>query len=184
MRSTGSSSRAAATSTPRTYGAERTPGDRQAEALARRRRARDARGGARRATCPCSPSAAARSSSTSPAAATSCSTCRTSVGARAAQGAARVLLRARRVDRAAEPARQRCSASTRPVKSHHHQGIGPHRRRVCAPVAWAEDGIVEGLEDPGEALRARRALAPGGRRGLRALPGARGRGARYREAAA
>jgi putative glutamine amidotransferase len=34
-----------------------------------------------------------------------------------------------------------------PVKSHHHQGIG----RVgdgLEPVAWAEDGTVEGLEDP------------------------------------
>lgn len=34
-----------------------------------------------------------------------------------------------------------------PVKSHHHQGIG----RVgdgLVPVAWAEDGTVEALEDP------------------------------------
>jgi putative glutamine amidotransferase len=34
-----------------------------------------------------------------------------------------------------------------PVKSHHHQGVG----RVgdgLEPVAWAEDGTVEGLEDP------------------------------------
>lgn len=36
-----------------------------------------------------------------------------------------------------------------PVKSHHHQGMG----RIgdgLRPVAWAEDGIVEGLEDPGK----------------------------------
>jgi putative glutamine amidotransferase len=36
---------------------------------------------------------------------------------------------------------------TAPVKSHHHQGLG----RVGAglePVAWAEDGSVEALEDP------------------------------------
>jgi putative glutamine amidotransferase len=34
-----------------------------------------------------------------------------------------------------------------PVKSHHHQGMG----RIGAglrEVAWAEDGVVEGLEDP------------------------------------
>jgi gamma-glutamyl-gamma-aminobutyrate hydrolase PuuD len=34
-----------------------------------------------------------------------------------------------------------------PVKSHHHQGFG----RIGAglrEVAWAEDGVVEGLEDP------------------------------------
>jgi putative glutamine amidotransferase len=34
-----------------------------------------------------------------------------------------------------------------PVKSHHHQGIG----RIgdgLREVAWAEDGVVEGLEDP------------------------------------
>ena len=36
-----------------------------------------------------------------------------------------------------------------PVKSHPHQGMG----RIgdgLRPVAWAEDGIVEGLEDPGK----------------------------------
>ncbi len=35
------------------------------------------------------------------------------------------------------------------MKSHHHQGMG----RIgdgLRPVAWAEDGIVEGLEDPGK----------------------------------
>jgi gamma-glutamyl-gamma-aminobutyrate hydrolase PuuD len=35
-----------------------------------------------------------------------------------------------------------------PVKSHHHQGVG----RVgdgLVETAWAEDGTVEGLEDPG-----------------------------------
>jgi putative glutamine amidotransferase len=35
-----------------------------------------------------------------------------------------------------------------PVKSHHHQGLG----RVGAGLreaAWADDGTVEGLEDPG-----------------------------------
>ena len=36
-----------------------------------------------------------------------------------------------------------------PVKSHHHQGFG----RIgdgLNEVAWAEDGVVEGLEDPGK----------------------------------
>jgi gamma-glutamyl-gamma-aminobutyrate hydrolase PuuD len=36
-----------------------------------------------------------------------------------------------------------------PVKSHHHQGYG----RIgdgLREVAWAEDGVVEGLEDPGK----------------------------------
>jgi putative glutamine amidotransferase len=36
-----------------------------------------------------------------------------------------------------------------PVKSHHHQGMG----RIgdgLREVAWAEDGVVEGLEDPGK----------------------------------
>ena len=63
-----------------------------------------------------------------------------------------------------------------PVKSHHHQGYG----RIGAglrEVAWAEDGVVEGLEDCGQAVRARCALAPRGGRGLRPLPGARRRSA-------
>jgi putative glutamine amidotransferase len=34
-----------------------------------------------------------------------------------------------------------------PVKSHHHQGFGRLGRGLDA-VAWAEDGTVEGLEDP------------------------------------
>jgi putative glutamine amidotransferase len=34
-----------------------------------------------------------------------------------------------------------------PVKSHHHQGIGRLGEGLI-PVAWAEDGTVEGLEDP------------------------------------
>ncbi|HEU5212394.1 MAG TPA: gamma-glutamyl-gamma-aminobutyrate hydrolase family protein [Gaiellaceae bacterium] len=36
-----------------------------------------------------------------------------------------------------------------PVKSHHHQGMGTIGDGL-RPVAWAEDGIVEGLEDPGK----------------------------------
>ncbi|MGZ4378236.1 MAG: gamma-glutamyl-gamma-aminobutyrate hydrolase family protein, partial [Gaiellaceae bacterium] len=36
-----------------------------------------------------------------------------------------------------------------PVKSHHHQGMGRIGDGLRA-VAWAEDGIVEGLEDPGK----------------------------------
>ena len=42
---------------------------------------------------------------------------------------------------------QRVLGDRAPVKSHHHQGIG----RVgdgLREVAWADDGIVEGLEDP------------------------------------
>jgi putative glutamine amidotransferase len=34
-----------------------------------------------------------------------------------------------------------------PVKSHHHQGIGRVGKGL-REVAWADDGIVEGLEDP------------------------------------
>jgi putative glutamine amidotransferase len=34
-----------------------------------------------------------------------------------------------------------------PVKSHHHQGIGRVGEGL-REVAWAEDGVVEGLEDP------------------------------------
>jgi gamma-glutamyl-gamma-aminobutyrate hydrolase PuuD len=34
-----------------------------------------------------------------------------------------------------------------PVKSHHHQGYG-RLGRGLVEVAWAEDGTVEGLEDP------------------------------------
>jgi putative glutamine amidotransferase len=35
-----------------------------------------------------------------------------------------------------------------PVKSHHHQGFGRIGEGL-QEVAWAEDGVVEGLEDPG-----------------------------------
>ena len=34
-----------------------------------------------------------------------------------------------------------------PVKSHHHQGFGRIGEGL-REVAWAEDGVVEGLEDP------------------------------------
>ena len=34
-----------------------------------------------------------------------------------------------------------------PVKSHHHQGMGAIGDGLRA-VAWDEDGLVEGLEDP------------------------------------
>ena len=34
-----------------------------------------------------------------------------------------------------------------PVKSHHHQGMGRIGEGL-REVAWAEDGVVEGLEDP------------------------------------
>jgi putative glutamine amidotransferase len=34
-----------------------------------------------------------------------------------------------------------------PVKSHHHQGMGKLGEGL-KPVAWADDGVVEGLEDP------------------------------------
>jgi gamma-glutamyl-gamma-aminobutyrate hydrolase PuuD len=34
-----------------------------------------------------------------------------------------------------------------PVKSHHHQGMGQIGEGL-REVAWAEDGVVEGLEDP------------------------------------
>jgi putative glutamine amidotransferase len=36
-----------------------------------------------------------------------------------------------------------------PVKSHHHQGMGRIGEGL-RDVAWAEDGVVEGLEDPGK----------------------------------
>ena len=59
-----------------------------------------------------------------------------------------------------------------PVKSHHHQGVGRVGEGL-REVAWADDGTVEGLEDPGAAFRGRRALASGGRRGRAAVRGAR-----------
>ena len=34
-----------------------------------------------------------------------------------------------------------------PVKSHHHQGVG-HVGDGLREVAWADDGTIEGLEDP------------------------------------
>jgi putative glutamine amidotransferase len=34
-----------------------------------------------------------------------------------------------------------------PVKSHHHQGVG-NVGEGLREVAWADDGTVEGLEDP------------------------------------
>jgi putative glutamine amidotransferase len=36
-----------------------------------------------------------------------------------------------------------------PVKSHHHQGMGQIGEGL-REVAWADDGVVEGLEDPGK----------------------------------
>ena len=63
-----------------------------------------------------------------------------------------------------------------PVKSHHHQGFGQIGEGLVE-TAWAEDGTLEGLEDPAQAVRPGRALAPGGGRGRGALPRARGRGA-------
>jgi putative glutamine amidotransferase len=36
-----------------------------------------------------------------------------------------------------------------PVKSHHHQGYG-RVGEALRPVAWADDGTVEALEDPGK----------------------------------
>ena len=64
-----------------------------------------------------------------------------------------------------------------PVKSSHHQGFG----RIgdgLRESAWAEDGTIEAVEDPVAPLRARRALAPGRGRGLRALRGPRRGGRR------
>jgi putative glutamine amidotransferase len=42
---------------------------------------------------------------------------------------------------------QRVLGDRAPVKSHHHQGIGRVGTSL-REVAWADDGIVEGLEDP------------------------------------
>ena len=42
---------------------------------------------------------------------------------------------------------QRVLGDRAPVKSHHHQGIGRVGEGL-REVAWADDGIVEGLEDP------------------------------------
>ena len=63
-----------------------------------------------------------------------------------------------------------------PVKSHHHQGFGTVGDGLVES-AWADDGTLEALEDPREALRRRRPLAPRGGRGRGALPRARRRGA-------
>ena len=69
--------------------------------------------------------------------------------------------------------------STTAVKSHHHQGVdgagrGPGRDRR----ADADDGVVEAIELPEQAVRARRAVAPGGGRAEPRGRLARGRGAR------
>jgi len=61
-----------------------------------------------------------------------------------------------------------------PVKSHHHQGIGRIGTGLRV-AAHAEDGTVEAVEESGPALRPRRPLASGSRRGRASL---RGTGAR------
>ena len=63
-----------------------------------------------------------------------------------------------------------------PVKSHHHQGFGPDRRRARR-VGVGRGRDARGGRGSGQALRGRRALAPGGGRGSGALPRARRRGA-------
>ena len=50
-----------------------------------------------------------------------------------------------RVDDAS--ARRDSARFAAPVKSHHHQGIGRVGEGL-REVAWAEDGTVEGIEDP------------------------------------
>ena len=89
----------------------------------------------------------------------------------------RHLLRASGADRGRLAARRRCWASAAPVKSHHHQGFG-RLGDGLREVAWADDGIVEGVEDPSKRFARRRPLAPGGGRGRAALRRARRRGAR------
>ena len=63
------------------------------------------------------------------------------------------------------------------VTSHHHQGLG-RLGDGLVETAWAEDGTLEAVEDPSLAVRRRRAVAPRGRGGRRALRGARRAGTR------
>ena len=114
-------------------------GDRDAGELALLRRRSSA-------TCRRSPSAAAASCSTSRAAATSYSTCpRRSATRGTSTCPGRSPITASRC----EPGRGSAAliGDRAPVKSHHHQGFG----RVgdgLVETAWAEDGTLEGIEDP------------------------------------
>jgi putative glutamine amidotransferase len=51
------------------------------------------------------------------------------------------------VDVAAESRLGALLGNRAPVKSHHHQGVGELGEGLV-PVAWADDGTIEGLEDP------------------------------------
>jgi putative glutamine amidotransferase len=53
------------------------------------------------------------------------------------------------VEVAADSRLGRLVGTNAPVKSHHHQGIGRIGEGL-REVAWAEDGVVEGLEDPAQ----------------------------------
>ena len=86
------------------------------------------------------------------------------VGARAAQARRRACSRSTASRSSREPRSAAILGERAPVKSHHHQGfgrIGEGLREVG--VGRGRDG--RGARGPVEALRARRALAPGGGRG-------------------
>ena len=142
-RSTGWSSPAATTWSREEYGADAHPATDGHEPRARPRRARAARRRRSRETCPCSRSAAASRCSTSPAAATSSSTCPTIVGHEEhREVVGEFSEHAVRVDpssRIGEVHGPSCRITTRAVGR-----VGDGLREV----AWAEDGTVEGLEDP------------------------------------
>ena len=67
------------------------------------------------------------------------------------------------------------------TKSHHHQGVDRLGEGLVVSGVSTLDELPEAIELPGQALRARRAVAPRGRRGE---PGGRRAGARPRAAAA
>ena len=71
------------------------------------------------------------------------------------RGAARARL-------ARRPGGRAPSAST--VKSHHHQGVDRLGEGLASPAGRPSDELVEAIELPDRALRARRALAPRGGR--------------------
>ena len=174
-RSTASSSRAAPTSTRQLYGPSRTP-----------RPTSRSRG----ATAPSSRCSRRRSTRDMPVLAI----CRGSqllnvarggdlvqhlpeVGrARASTRTRPALLRPRRLDRGREPARRAArrarAGEVAPPPGHGRDRRGPARGRVGRGRHWSRASRIR------QAVRARRALAPGGRRGLRALRGARRGGAR------
>ena len=163
---------------PATYGAERPRGDRPAERASATPSSSRSRAARSSATCRCSASAAGCRCSTSPPAGRCTSTCPTSsatrtTGRRSACSATTTC----GWPRARSPRARRGRPSTR-SKSHHHQGVDRARRGLRRHRAGRPRRAARGDRGPGPALRARRAVAPRGRRDEPADRLARGGGAR------